>query len=120
MRKELDDSLNTNIAALKTCWNREPFHDMPVESIHRRNSRVIVVLVEYVLILTGTKAYKQAIDEFPTSWITSTLEERSGTGRLAVKLELGTFDCDFLNLRLIRRSDYAILIPQIDPSRLQR
>jgi hypothetical protein len=47
----------------------------------------------------------------------ASLEQSPGTGRLAVSLELGAFDCDFLNLRLIRRSDYAILIPQIDPSR---
>jgi len=113
----MDDSLNANIAALKTCWNRDSFHDMSVESLHRRNNRVIIVLNKYVLILSGTKTYKQAIDDFPTSWIASTLEECSGTGRVVVTLELGTFNCDFLNLRLIRRSDYAILIPQIDPSR---
>lgn len=113
----MNDSLCANIAALKTFWNRESFHDMTVESIHRQNSRVIIVLNEYVLILTGTKTYKQAIDEFPTPWIASTLEERLGTGRLIVTLELGTFECDFLNLRLIRRSDYAIFIPQVDPSR---
>jgi hypothetical protein len=117
LRREVDDSLNANLAALKTYWNRESLHDKTVESIQRRNSRVIIVLIEYVLILTGTKTYKQAIDQFPTSWIASTLEESSGTGRLAITLELGTFDCDFFNLRLIRRSDYAILIPQIDPSR---
>lgn len=90
---------------------------MPVESIHRRNNRVIIVLVEYALILTGTKSFNQAIDEFPTSWISSTIEQISGSGRLAVKLAMGTFDCEFLNLRLVRRSDYAILIPQIDLNR---
>lgn len=111
----MDDSLNGNIAALRSFWNRRSFHDRSVESIDRCNARVIVTLDDYVLILIGAKRYRQNIDEFPTSWLSQTLEETARNANLNVSLELGEFDCEFVSLRLIRRSDYAILIPAIDP-----
>lgn len=110
----MDDSLKGNLAALRTFWNRHSFHDNTAESIVRCSGRVIVTLDEYVLILTGVKKYRQSIDEFPTAWLSQILEEDGKTAKLIVSLELGGFDCEFGGLRLIRRADYAILIPAVD------
>ena len=113
----LEDSLDRNVTALKTFWDRRSFHDMAVESIERCNGRVLVKLDEYILALAGAKGFTQTIDEFPTSWISHVIEGDSKLAKLTVCVELGNFECKFTNLRLIRRSDYAILVPAVDPIR---
>lgn len=113
----MEDSLNGNIAALRAFWNRKSFHDMIVESIERRNGRVIILLEHYILLLTGTQRYKQNIEEFPTPWISCVIIEESPFSKLNACLELGGFECEFANLRLMRRSDYSIFIPPIDSRR---
>lgn len=108
------DSLEENISSLKAFWNRRSFHDLAVLFVDKCGGRAIVVFEEYVLVLTGVKKYKQSIEDFPTSWLSSEIEQKSKTAKLEVTLELGEFQCEFANLRLIRRSDFAVLVPAID------
>ena len=99
---------------LEAFWRRHSFHDMAIESVRRVSGRVNIVLDEYVLSLTRATRFTGQMDEFPDVWIDGTLDGRDGKLELSVVTELGSFLVDFADVRLIRRLDFAILIPEID------
>ena len=113
-KADFTDALKSNVAALATFWNRRPFHDMSIESVSRLNKRIVLTLDEYYLVLIGATRFKVEVDEFPTSWISETLSVGNGHAVLRVEAELGEFEAEFQNLRLLRRNDFAILIPPFD------
>lgn len=113
-RPSFIDDLTSNLGALEAVWKRRTFHDMAVMSIDRTNGRVIVTLAEYILVLTGVDHYRGELDELPDSWIDHRLEKREQEAILTVKLELGQFTAQFRNVRLLRRSDYSMLVPPLD------
>ena len=99
---------------LDSFWRRNSFHDMAIETINRKSGRVNVILDEYVLSLTCAKKFSQQIDEFPDVWLYEKLEREDAGLVLSVATETGSFVVRFANIRLIRRCDYAILIPSVD------
>ena len=113
-KAHFDDSLISNIAALKTLWNRQPFHDMSTESLVRVNKRVVITLDEYILVLTGVTRFTEHLEQFPASWLTDSIVPGKGSAVLHVEGEFGEFEAVFQNLRLLRRNDFTILIPAVD------
>jgi hypothetical protein len=87
---------------------------MPIEQIVAVNRRVIVRLEEYTLVVTQVSKFTSHIDELPTSWLYDKWEERGDSFMLAVEAELGAFEVVGRDIRLIRNSDMAVLIPAID------
>ena len=103
-----------NAALLDSFWRRNSFHDMPIETVNRNSGRVNVILDEYVLSLTNVKKFTQQIDEFPDVWLYEKIERRDAGLILSVTTETGSITVSFSDIRLIRRCDYAILIPSVD------
>ncbi|QDV22233.1 hypothetical protein [Aureliella helgolandensis] len=104
----------SNAELLDAFWKRYSFHDMVIENVQRTGGRVIITLDEYVLLLTNATDYKGTFDEFPAVWIAGTLDSVGTRLKLSVKAEYGSLVVHFDDLRLVRRSDFAILIPPID------
>ena len=103
-----------NSELLNSFWRRNTFHDMPIESINRVSGRVNVVLDEYVLSLANATKFIQKIDEFPDVWLYEKLKKLDAGLQLTVTTGTGSFVVNFVNIRLVRRLDYAILIPPVD------
>lgn len=108
------DDVTSNFAALEAFWKRTTFHDMAVMSIDRTSGRVIVTLEAFILVLTGVNHYDGELDELPDSWTTHRLLQSKDGATLTVELECGRFTARFQNVRLLRRNDYAVLIPPLD------
>lgn len=109
-----NDTLEENLAALEKIWRRSPFHDMGVESIIPLNRRVIIMLDDWALVFVGVSRFVHNVKEYPTVWLDAKASQHAGQAELRVVCETGEFSLVFGNLRLIRRSDMAIIVPPID------
>jgi len=113
-KRKRDGEIADNAQLLNTFWQRMPFHDMAIENIERVAGRVNVTLDEYVLCLVNTTKYKAKLPENHDVWLYCVLDGADGKYELSVETESGSFLVNFGDLRLIRRTDYAVLIPAID------
>ena len=87
---------------------------MSVDQIDALHRRVIIRLDEYTLIITGVSKFTRQVEEWPTAWLSHVLTSDADDFSLCVELELGRVEVVGRDLRLIRNSDMAILIPAID------
>ena len=104
----------SSIEQLDKFRRRHPFHDMAIERIVAVNRRVIVRLADYTLVVTQVSKFTNRIEEFPTSWLYDKWEEHGDSFALTVEAEFGELEIVGRDVRLIRNSDMAILIPPIE------
>lgn len=88
---------------------------MVVETVSALNRRVLIRLKDYTLVATGVTAANGLTQcELPSAWLSERLQERSGRYLLEVETEGGAFSIAGRDVRLIRNSDLAMLIPPVD------
>jgi hypothetical protein len=102
----------SNVEALELFWRRRTFHDMAIEEVSALNKRVIIRLSEFTLIVTGVTSLKRC--ELPADWLYHTVTEKAGGFRLDVETTDGHLTVSGVDVRLIRNSDLAMLIPPVD------
>lgn len=110
----MDDALVSNLFALLNCWKRHSFHEQKIESIRRLHEKVVITMDNFYLVFIGVTHCSEVIEAFPTSWISQRGESHGNHATVAIEVEFGKISLTFMNLRLIRRSDLAILIPSLD------
>jgi hypothetical protein len=101
-----------NLEALERFWRRESFHDMNIEEVSALNRRVVIRLQTYTLVITGASELKRC--ELPAAWLYDSITQRPGGFLLDVETETGRLKVAGTDVRLLRNSDLAILIPPID------
>lgn len=104
--------LTENLEALNRFWRRRPFHDMVIQQVSALNRRVIIRLEEFTLVVTGSSGLERC--ELPAAWLYETVTPHPGGFRLDVETETGQLTTSGADVRLIRNSDPALLVPPID------
>ena len=107
-------SAKANLDALMRFWRRAPFHDRTIDRIVFANSRLVVTLEEYILVLTRAADFKSGVAELPTAWLYEAIIEKGSRFSLKVETEDGDFSATCGDFRLLRTQDMAILIPPVD------
>ena len=102
----------TNLEALDRFWRRSPFHDESIREVAALNRRVVIRLTEMTLIITGVTDLKQC--ELPAVWLSESIVQAGGKLTLNVATDTGYIRVTGTDVRLIRNSDLAVLIPPID------
>lgn len=102
----------SNLEALDRFWRRRTFHDMDIEEITPLNKRVVIRLSEFTLIITGATHLQRC--ELPCEWLYETVEGKPGHFSLKVETTHGILTVKGMDVRLLRNSDLAMLIPPID------
>ena len=102
-----------NLDLLDGFWRRRPFHDMTIAAVSALNRRVVIRLEEFTLVLTGATGLKRC--DLPTVWLAESVPRHPGGFKLNVNTQAGRLDVSGVDVRLIRNSDLAVLIPPIDP-----
>jgi hypothetical protein len=88
---------------------------MAVETVSALNRRVLIRLRDYTLVATGVTAANGLTGcELPSAWLSERLQDRSGRYLLEVETDGGNFSIMGSDVRLIRNSDLAMLIPPVD------
>lgn len=102
----------TNLEALERFWRRSPFHDRIIEEVTALNRRVVIRLADLTLIITGATDLKRC--DLPTVWLYDAVTPVGAGFRLDVETGTGHLRVAGSDIRLIRNSDLAMLIPPID------
>jgi hypothetical protein len=102
----------TNLEILDRFWRRSPFHDESILELAALNRRVVIRLTEMTLIITGATDLKRC--ELPAVWLSESISQKGGRLVLDVETETGHIRVTGADVRLIRNSDLAVLIPPID------
>ena len=102
----------TNLETLDRFWRRSPFHDETIREVTALNRRVVIRLTEMTLIITGATDLKRC--ELPAVWLSESIVQKGGKLTLDVETDTGYIKVTGADVRLIRNSDLAVLIPPID------
>src|SRR5438552_3593419 len=102
----------TNLEALERFWRRSPFHDESIESVAALNKRVVIRLGGMTLVITGATGLRRC--ELPAVWLYESLALKGDRFTLEVETDTGDLSVTGSDVRLIRNSDLAVLIPPID------
>jgi hypothetical protein len=102
----------SNLEALDRYLRRSPFHDQEVREITALNRRVVIRLKEMSLVITGATDLKRC--ELPAVWLSESFAQEGGKLVLDVQTDTGQIGVIGTDVRLIRNSDLAILVPPID------
>ena len=102
----------SNLEALDHFWRRRSFHDESIEEVTALNRRVVIRLTEMTLVITGTVDLKRC--ELPAVWLYESIVQEGGRFILDVETDTGHLKVTGTDVRLIRNSDFAMLIPPID------
>jgi hypothetical protein len=102
----------SNLEALDRYWRRWSFHDHEIREITALNRRVVIRLKEMSLVITGATSLKRC--ELPAVWLYDSIAQEGGKVVLDVETNAGHIRVTGTDVRLIRNSDLAVLIPPID------
>lgn len=102
----------SNLQRLEQFWRRWPFHDAAIEQITAINKRVIIRLTDWTLVVTIATQMKRC--ELPATWLYESLSQKSGAIVLDVETDTGHLLVTGGDIRLIRNSDMAMIVPPID------
>jgi hypothetical protein len=102
----------SNLEALDRHWRRSPFHDHEIREITALNRRVVIRLNEMSLVITGATGLERC--ELPAVWLSESIAQEGGKLTLDVETDTGHIRITGTDVRLIRNSDLAVLIPPID------
>ncbi len=101
-----------NLEALDRFWRRKPFHDMVIAEVSALNHRVIIRLEQFTLVVTGAAGLERC--DLPAVWLYESVTRGPVGFLLDVEAETGHLKVSGVDVRLIRNSDLAMLIPPID------
>ena len=102
----------SNLEALDRYWRRSPFHDELIEEVTALNRRVVIRLKNMSLVITGAASLKRC--ELPAVWLYESIVQEGDRFILDVETDTGHLKVTGADVRLIRNSDLAVLIPPID------
>jgi hypothetical protein len=102
----------TNLEALEHYWRRSSFHDELIEEVAALNKRVLIRLTHMTLVVTGATDLKQC--ELPADWLDCSIVRERDRFILDVETDSGHIKVTGTDVRLIRNSDLAMLIPPVD------
>jgi hypothetical protein len=102
----------SNLEALDRYWRRSPFHDQEIREITALNRRVVIRLKETSLVITVATDLTRC--ELPAVWISESIAQERGKFILVVQTDTGQIRVAGADVRLIRNSDLAVLVPPID------
>jgi hypothetical protein len=102
----------SNLEALERFWRRSPFHDQEIREIAALNRRVVIRLKEMSLVITGAANLKRC--ELPAVWLYESIAQEGGRLILDVETDTGQLRVTGADVRLIRNSDLAVLVPPMD------
>ena len=102
-------SNSTNLELLERYSRRSPFHDKSIEVVVALNKRVVIHLT-----LIVTRATDLGRCELPAVWLHGSIVPKGGGFSLDVETDTGRLQATGRDVRLIRNSDLAMLIPPID------
>jgi hypothetical protein len=85
---------------------------MPIEEVSAVNKRVIIRLEEFTLVITGATDLMRC--PLPADWLNDSITKRAGRYLFDIETTEGHLTVAGVDIRLIRNSDLAILIPPID------
>jgi len=105
-------SNSTNLELLERYSRRSPFHDKFIEVVVALNKRVVIRLTDMTLIVT--RATDLGRCELPDVWLHGSIVPKGGGFSLDVETDTGRLQATGRDVRLIRNSDLAMLIPPID------
>lgn len=105
-------SNSTNLELLERYSRRSPFHDKSIEVVVALNKRVVIRLTDMTLIVT--RATDLGRCELPDVWLHGSIVPKGGGFSLDVETDTGRLQVTGRDVRLIRNSDLAMLIPPID------
>ena len=102
----------TNLEARERYWRRSPFHGESIEEVTALNKRVVIPLTLMTLVITGATDLKRC--ELPAVWLSDSMVQEGDGLVLDVETDTGRLKVTGTDVRLIRNSDLAVLIPPID------
>lgn len=103
---------SSNFEALERFWRRSPFHDESIVEVKALNKRVIIRLERMTLVITDVTDLKRC--ELPAKWLYESIKRNGVKFYLDVETTTGHLKVVGCDIRLIRNSDMAVLIPPID------
>ena len=101
-----------HLEILNRLLRRSPFHDHGIEEITATNKRVLIRLDHMTLIITHATELTRC--PLPTCWLEEKLTFQGSLFSLDIDTEEGQIHVKGEDIRLIRNSDLAILIPPVD------
>jgi hypothetical protein len=110
MKKE--SCQHSNLDALEIYWRRLPFHDEAIESVVALNRRAVIRLRNMTLVVTGASSLKRC--DLPAIWLYESITRQGGNFVLDVETDTGHLVVAGADVRLIRNSDLAMLVPPVD------
>jgi hypothetical protein len=102
----------SNPEALDRYWRRSPFHDHDIKGITALNRRVVIRMKEMSLVITRATDLKRC--DLPAAQLAESIAQEGGKLVLDVETDTSRIRVAGANVRLIRNSDLAVLIPPID------
>jgi hypothetical protein len=102
----------TNLESLERLWRRAPFHDESIQDVTAVNERVVVRFRDWTLVVAGATDSKRC--DLPAVRLYESIVRKAEGFRLDVETDTGRLQIEGCDVRLIRNSDMAILIPPID------
>lgn len=102
----------TNLERLESYWRRSPFHDEAIHEVLGLNRRILFRLGKMTLVVTGASKLERCVT--PAVWLTESIIPSADGFNLDIETDQGRITASGTDVRLIRNSDLAILIPPID------
>lgn len=102
----------SNLDALDRHWRRSPFHDASIREVIALNRRVVIRLKDMTLVITDATDLKRC--ELPAVWLDQSIVRLGARFVLDVETDTGHLKVTGTDVRLIRNSDLAVLIPPLD------
>ncbi|WP_435016469.1 hypothetical protein TA3x_004035 [Tundrisphaera sp. TA3] len=102
----------TNLELLDQFWRRSPFHDESIQEVIALNRRVVIRLERMTLVITGATGLTRC--DLPCLWLDQSVVPKGDRFVLDVETDDGHLIVAGQDIRLIRNSDLAVLIPPLD------
>lgn len=103
---------STNLELLEQFWRRSSFHDRLIEEVAALNKRVVIRLADLTLIITQATELERCA--LPAVWLRESIITKREGFSIDVETDTGRLRVAGRDVRLIRNSDLAVLIPPID------
>lgn len=102
----------TNLERLESYWRRSPFHDEMIQEVLGLNKRILFRLGKMTLVITAASKLERC--NTPAVWLSESIVPTGDGFTLDIETDQGRMTASGTDVRLIRNSDLAILIPPID------
>ncbi len=103
-----------HIEAIRELFTRFPFHDEEISRLSCKNHRAIIEIRDYALIFVGVKVMKYC--PTPAYWLEHSFTEEAEWLKLKIITHRGEVEITFADFQFIEKSEFLIIIPNIDYS----